>query len=38
MPPDNGGYMIAAYVVAAAIVVAYALSLALRIREERRRS
>jgi len=38
MPPDNGGYMIAAYVVAAVIVVAYALSLALRIREERRRS
>jgi hypothetical protein len=29
--------MVAAYVVAAAIVVAYALSLAVRIREERRR-
>ena len=38
MPPDNGGFMVAAYVVAAVIVVGYTLSLALRIRDERRRS
>jgi len=37
MPPDNGAFMVAAYVVAAVLVVAYAVSLALRIREERRR-
>jgi hypothetical protein len=38
MPPDNGAFMVAAYVVAAVIVVGYAISLALRIGEERRRS
>ena len=38
MPPDNGAFMVAAYIVAAVIVVGYAISLALRIREERRRS
>jgi putative exporter of polyketide antibiotics len=38
MPPDNGAFMVAAYVVAAVIVVAYAVSLALRLRGERRRS
>jgi hypothetical protein len=38
MPPDNGAFMVAAYVVTAVIVVGYAVSLALRIREERRRS
>lgn len=37
MPPDNGAFMVAAYVVAAVIVVGYAVSLALRIHEERRR-
>ena len=37
MPPDNGAFMVAAYVVAAVIVVGYAVSLALRIRDERRR-
>jgi hypothetical protein len=37
MPPDNGAFMVAAYVVAAVIVVGYAVSLALRIRSERRR-
>lgn len=31
--PDNGGYMIAAYVVAAVVVVAYAVSLFLRVRK-----
>jgi len=37
MPPDNRGFMVAAYVVAAVILVSYALSLALRIRAARRR-
>ena len=37
MPPDNGAFMVAAYVVAAVIVVAYAASLMVRIRQERRR-
>lgn len=37
MPPDNGAFMVAAYVVAAVLVVGYAVSLALRIRSERRR-
>lgn len=32
MPPDNSGFMIAAYVVAAVIVVVYAVSLFVRIR------
>ncbi len=27
MPPDNGGYMVAAYVVTAVILVGYAVSL-----------
>jgi hypothetical protein len=37
MPPDNGSFMVAAYVVAAVILVGYAVSLALRIRDQRRR-
>jgi hypothetical protein len=36
MPPDNGAFMVAAYTVAAVILVGYALSLALRLREARR--
>ena len=32
MPPDNGGYLLAAYVVAAAIYLGYAVSLILRAR------
>jgi hypothetical protein len=38
MPPENSGFMAAAYVVAAVIVVGYAISLAVRVRSERRRS
>ena len=34
--PENGGYMIAAYVVAAVIIVGYALSLYLRTRRSLR--
>ena len=34
--PDNGGYMVAAYVVAAVIIVGYALSLYLRTRRSLR--
>ena len=30
--PDNGGYMIAAYVVAAVVVLVYAVSLFVRLR------
>ena len=33
--PENTGYMVAAYVVAAALLVAYAVSLYLRIRKLR---
>lgn len=33
MTPDNGGYMVAAYVVAAAVYVVYAVSLAVRARK-----
>ncbi len=29
--PDNGGYMVAAYVVAAVVVLAYAISLVVRL-------
>ena len=35
--PDNGGYMIAAYVVAAVVVVLYAVSLFVRLRKLHRR-
>ena len=35
--PDNGGYMIAAYILTAAITVGYAISLFVRVRQERRR-
>lgn len=34
-PPDNGAYMIAAYVVAAVIVLTYSISLYLRVRKYR---
>ncbi len=29
--PDNGGYMVAAYVIAAVVVLAYAISLVVRL-------
>jgi isoprenylcysteine carboxyl methyltransferase (ICMT) family protein YpbQ len=32
--PDNGAYMVAAYVVAAVIILTYAISLYLRVRRE----
>jgi len=38
MPPDNGAFMVAAYVVTAAVVLGYVVSLALRLRDERRRA
>jgi len=37
MPPENGGFMVAAYVVAAVILTGYTASLLIRIRRERRR-
>ena len=33
MPPDNGAFMIAAYVIAAVVVVVYAVSLLVRTRD-----
>jgi len=33
--PDNGAYMVAAYVIVAVVVVAYALSLAWRVKKEK---
>jgi hypothetical protein len=33
--PDNGAYMVVAYVIVAVVVVAYALSLAWRIKKEK---
>lgn len=33
--PDNGGYMVAAYIITAVVVLAYALSLAYRLHKER---
>lgn len=36
MPPHNGGYMVAAYIVAGAVYLVYAASLILRSRAERR--
>jgi hypothetical protein len=36
MPPDNGQYMVAAYVVAGLIYIAYTVSLFLRARRARR--
>lgn len=35
MPPDNGGYMVAAYIVTALVVVGYAVSLFVRARKLR---
>lgn len=35
--PSNAGFMIAAYVIVAIVVLGYALSLALRIRRETKR-
>ncbi len=32
--PDNGAYMVAAYVIVAVVVVVYAVSLYLRVRKE----
>lgn len=37
MPPDNGAYMVAAYVVTAVVLVGYSVSLFLRARSERNR-
>ena len=37
MPPENTAFMAAAYVVVAVVVVGYAISLLVRIREQRRR-
>ena len=34
MPPENGHYMIAAYIVVAVVYLSYALSLVLRARKE----
>ncbi|HET7038295.1 MAG TPA: hypothetical protein VFH97_00315 [Gemmatimonadales bacterium] len=36
MPPENAGFMIAAYVVAALIIVVYAGSLVIRLRAAQR--
>ncbi len=36
MPPENGGFMIAAYVVVGVIYLGYAVSLVLRARKEGR--
>jgi len=33
--PDNGAYMVAAYIVAAVIIVSYSISLWTRIRKEK---
>jgi hypothetical protein len=38
MPPDNGSYMVAAYVVTAVILVGYALSLMMRAKRADRRT
>ena len=35
--PENGAYMIAAYIVATVIIVGYTVSLAVRVRREARR-
>ena len=35
--PDNGAYMVAAYIVAAVIIVGYAVMLFFRVRGEKRR-
>jgi hypothetical protein len=37
MPPDNGAFMTAAYVVVAVILLSYTTSLLVRIRQQRRR-
>jgi hypothetical protein len=34
--PDNGGYMVAAYVVAAVVIVVYAVSLYVRLQKQKR--
>jgi hypothetical protein len=33
--PDNGAYMVAAYIIVAVVVVAYAISLAWRVKREK---
>ncbi len=35
--PDNGAYMVAAYIVTAVVVVVYAVSLFVRVRKEKQR-
>lgn len=37
MPPDNGSYMVAGYIVVALIYGTYAISLLLRAQEEKRK-
>lgn len=37
MPPDNGAFMVAAYVVVVVVLLAYTASLLIRIREQRKR-
>ncbi len=37
MPPDNGGYMVAAYIITAVVALGYAVSLFVRIRAAKRR-
>ena len=37
MPPDNKAFMVAAYIITAVIVLTYSITLALRLRAERRR-
>jgi hypothetical protein len=37
VPPENGAYMNAAYIVAAVIITVYTASLLIRIRRERKR-
>ena len=38
MPPDNGAFMVAAYIATGVIVLGYVVSLFARLREERRRN
>ena len=37
MPPDNGAFMVAAYIVTGVIVLGYVVTLWFRVRAERRR-
>ena len=37
MPPENSGFMVAAYIVAAVVLGGYTVSLVMRLRAEQRR-